>query len=124
MMMSGGGGNGASFEGYYVSLTCHNESIFEGEVLQIDESKQLITLTHAHELLPNGKAAKFPQITITGSHVKNLKIIRERINVMAFGEAKVRIFYLPLWHNAGSPTFSLTVSFFHFTNAMKMSTSC
>ena len=79
-MMSGGG---ASFEGYYVSLTCHNESIFEGEVLSIDESKQLITLSHAHELLPNGKAAKFPQITITGSHVKNLKIIRERINVMA-----------------------------------------
>lgn len=76
--------NAESFVGYYVSLTCANESIFEGEVLHIDTSKQLITLTHAHELLPNGKAVKFPQITISGNHVRNLKIIRERINVLPF----------------------------------------
>lgn len=77
-------GDATSFVGYYISLTCNDDSIFEGEVLHIEVDSQLITLTHAHQLLPDGSAVKYPQITISGDHVKKLKIIRERINVLPF----------------------------------------
>ena len=77
-------GDASSFVGYYISLTCDNDSIYEGEVLDIDITSQLITLNHAHQLLPDGNAVKFPQITLTGNHIKSLKIIRERINVIPF----------------------------------------
>ena len=74
--------NASAFIGYYVSLSCDNDSIYEGEVGDIDGSRQLITLTHAHQLLPDGTSLKFPRITLTGNHIKNLKIIRERIKVI------------------------------------------
>lgn len=70
-----------SFIGYYVSLACDNKSIYEGEVSDIDAALQLITLTHAHQLLPDGSAMKYPQITLTGNHINSLKIIREKINL-------------------------------------------
>ena len=41
--------NAEAFLGYYVSLTCNNNVIYEGEVLDIDEQRQLITLVHAHQ---------------------------------------------------------------------------
>jgi len=76
--------NAENFIGYYVSLACDNDSVYEGEVGEIDGVRQLITLTHAHQLLPDGSTMKFPRITLTGNHIKNLKIIRERIQVMPY----------------------------------------
>ena len=70
-----------SFIGYYVSLSCDNDSVYEGEVGHIDSAKQLITLIHAHQLLPDGNTLKFPRITLTGNHIQNLKIIRERMKL-------------------------------------------
>jgi len=70
-----------SFLGYYVSLQCDNDSTYEGEVSCIDPDRQLITLTHAHQMLPDGNTMKFPQITLTGNHVMNLKIIRQKLNL-------------------------------------------
>ena len=69
------------FIGYYVSLQCDNDSTYEGEVSCIDPDRQLITLTHAHQMLPDGNTMKFPQITLTGNHVMNLKIIRQKLNL-------------------------------------------
>ena len=70
-----------SFIGYYVSLQCDNDSTYEGEVKSIDPERQLITLSHAHQMTPDGRDMKFPQITLTGNHVNNLKIIRQKLKI-------------------------------------------
>ncbi|XP_066911350.1 enhancer of mRNA-decapping protein 3-like [Clytia hemisphaerica] len=69
------------FIGYYVSLQCDNDSTYEGEVKSIDPERQLITLTHAHQMTADGRDMKFPQITLTGNHVNNLKIIRQKLKI-------------------------------------------
>lgn len=38
-----------AFSGYYVTLQCDNNTLYEGEVLEIDERRQLITLIHASQ---------------------------------------------------------------------------
>lgn len=76
--------SGDSFIGYYVSLQCDNDSKYEGEVMNIDAVKQLITLSHAHQLTPDGNTMKFPQITLNGNNVTNLKIIRQKMNIPDF----------------------------------------
>ena len=78
------GGDG--FIGYYVSLLYDNDSTYEGEVSAIDADQQLITLSHAHQMLPDGSAAKYPQITLTGSQVQNLKIIRQKMRIPDINE--------------------------------------
>ncbi|XP_065676635.1 enhancer of mRNA-decapping protein 3 [Hydra vulgaris] len=73
--------NANTFIGFYISLSCSNNSVYEGEVSHIDFSKQLITLIHAHQLFPDGTSLKFPRITLTRNHIQNLKILREKIKV-------------------------------------------
>lgn len=75
-----------SFVGYYVSLQCDNGSTYEGEVSDIEAERQLITLSHAHQMLPDGNTMKYPQITLTGTNVRNLKIIRQKLKIPDISE--------------------------------------